>query len=165
MPNTRAVIFASHGSDVKVYEQALRRVRCIDSKRVRSPDDISTDDSYDIAIVEIFDHRQASIANAHVADDASPGVRMLRAIRDRWPDCVVLGISHTSCINGSNYVEGTLLVDWVVAVNWSDRIDDPALNQESLVANALNRASEAHPTIKKLRLPEQCAVSNVQPAA
>lgn len=165
MPNMKAVMFLSQGSDPNAYVEALRRVGCLDPKRVYSPDDISISDPADVAIVEIFDYRMAAIHKVHLATDASPGVRMLRCIRDRWPNCIVLGISNTKCVNGSSYVEGALLVDWAVAVNWVSQESDPALNQESLIANALNRAMEAHPIIRGLRFPDTGAVKDAQPAA
>lgn len=163
MPN--ALIFASHGSDAENYSKALRRLRCKDYKRIYSADDINADSPCDFAVVEIFDHAQAKIANPHVADDQSVGVRVLKRLRDRWPNCVILAISHTSCINGSNYVEGALLADRCVAINWAATPAEPALDPVTLVKSGLDRAREAHPMVLKLRLQQSGAAADAQPVA
>jgi hypothetical protein len=160
----KAVIFASRNGDTRPYTEALRRVRCKDPRRIHSPDDISTDTPADFAVVEIFDLDQARIGNPHLADDKSPGVRVLKAIRERWPRCVILAISHTSCINGSNYVEGSLLADRCIAIHWGDE-KDPALNPGALATSGLRRASEAHPLVFAFRRKRDGADSNALPVA
>ena len=162
----KAVIFASRKGDVQPYTEALRRLRCKTVQRIYSPDDISTDKPPRFAVVEIFDYDQAKICNHHVADDRSPGIRMLRELRERFPECVILAVSHTSCVNGSNYVEGSLLADRAIATNWAFNAEDRALRPAALVESGLKRASEAHPIVLSLwrQKEEKGAVTDALPA-
>ena len=157
-----AVVFASRGRDVACCKAALGRVGCDDIRVIQSLDDISTDTEPSFAIVEVFDPEKAKIPVAHLATDRSPGIRVLRQLGERFPACARLAISHTSCINGSNYVESLLLADWTIAVNWAEP-EASALHPVDLIKSGLDRAAEHHPVLLPIR--QAGASPNAQPAA
>jgi len=166
MPTKKtAAMFVSRRSDAAIYAQALRRVRCNDPRRIHSLDEISTEHPCNYAIVEVFEHRWAVSGKNHVADDQSASIRVLKRIRQCWPDCVVLGISHATCINGSSYAEGKRLVDGILAVDWSLNVHNNEHASLDGVENALKRAARVHLIRKKEQPRDADVAQDAQPAA
>lgn len=166
MPTKKtAAMFVSRSSDAIVYAQALRRVRCNDSRRIHSPDEISTEHPCNYAIVEVFEHRWAVSGKNHVADDQSESIRVLKRIRQCWPDCVVLGISHATCVNGSSYAEGKRLVDGMLVADWSLNVHHKEHASIGGVEDALKRAMRAHLIRKEEQTPNADVAQDAQPAA
>lgn len=166
MPTKKtAAMFVSRSSDAIVYAQALRRVRCNDSRRIHSPDEISTEHPCNYAIVEVFDVRLATCSKNHVADDQSESIRVLKRIRQCWPDCVVLGISHATCVNGSSYAEGKRLVDGMLVADWSLNVHHKEHASIGGVEDALKRAMRAHLIRKEEQSRDVDAAQDAQPAA
>lgn len=162
----KVLIYVSHPSDVTNCKEALKRLRC------RDPivNNISDVNDLDLAIVQVFDRKLALDSVKHLVTDATPGVRVLRAIREKSPQCAILALSHHSCISG--YVESTLLVDRCIDIDWAKLPPAHALSMESLVTNGLKRAQEAHPVVLQEILRrsgkdsvKQGADANAQPAA
>lgn len=147
----KAIVFASQ-RDVQSCKDALGRLGCDDIRVITSPNDIDTSDSdVGMAIVEIFDAEHASIGFRHVADDQSEGIRILRAVRQHCPNCAVLALSHSSCVNGSNYVESKMLADRAEALDWVTAPESPAFDMTFMIVRGLERAQEVHAALAPVR--------------
>jgi hypothetical protein len=147
----KAIVFASQ-RDVQSCKEALRRLGCRDVRVISKSDDIDTTDSdVSMAVVEIFDPDHAAIGYRHVADDRSMGIKILRALRAHCPDCAVLALSHSSCLNGSKYAESQHLADRAEALDWVVVPAEPAFDMAFMIERGLGRAQEVHDAFRSVR--------------
>lgn len=147
----KAIVFASQ-RDVQSCKDALGRLGCRDIRVINSSNDIDTSDSdVCMAVVEIFDARHAAIGFRHVADDQCEGIKILRALRKHCPCCAVLALSHSSCVNGSNYVESQLLADRAEALDWVTVPELPTFDMSFMIERGMERAFEVHATLSTVR--------------
>lgn len=145
----RGLLFAT-AVHVQRCTEALTHAGCTDIAAVSGLEDLD-DVGYDLAIVEVFDAEKALVrheddpSKRHRLTDESPSVLLLRALCERFPQCVTLAISHKSCENGSEYVESNVLASRCVAVDWTQL--DPGF----LIVTSLSGAIEDHPKILDIR--------------